>query len=436
MTGSRKIAYINARLIDPASGTDAPGALLCDGARIADLGPALFNDGVPADIARIDCGGRILCPRLIDSFVHVGVPGEDHKEDLASAGAAAAASGITTLIAQPAATPGLDSVALVEYFVRRAGDASAVAILPVGAATAGLAGQTMCEVGLMKRAGAVAFGDGRRGIADSRLLYRLLQYLGPIGAPLIDMPGDARLADGGVIYEGETATRLGLPAIPPVAEVIGLERDIRLAEASGGPIHFPQLSTAASIDALRAARGRQAPVTAGLAVHHLVLNETAIEDYRSFARCDPPLPSEADRTALVAALADGTVDCLTSGHDPQDQESKRLPFARAAGGISGLDTLLPLALELHLNEGVPLIRLLHALSAGPAAVFGLECGRLAPGAPADLAVIDIDPPWRIDCRRFHSRSANSPFDGRPVQGRAWRTVAGGRTVFESPPGKD
>jgi len=431
MSTNRPLAFVNARLIDPASRLDAMGGLIVEGARIAAVTPGLAAKDVPEGAEIIDCAGHVLAPGLIDMHVFTGEPGEDHKETLASAGRAAAAGGVTTIIVMPDTRPVLDDVALIEYVVRRGAETSPVHVHPMAAATRGLAGEVLTEMGLLGEAGAVAFTDARRAIPHAATMYRALCYATTFGHLIVQHAEEPTLAEGGCVNEGEMATRLGLPGILRAAESMVIDRDVRLVAATGARYHVAQVSCADSIEVVAGAKAAGLAVTCGAAVAHFALNETAIGDYRTFAKTSPPLRAEEDRQAVVQGLADSTIDVIVSGHDPQDQESKRLPFAQAAAGIIGLETLLPLALELHHNGSVELMRLLEAMTAAPARLLGLEAGRLAPGAPADLVLFDLDHPWRIDVDAFASKSKNSPFDGRPVQGKVLRTLVAGRTVFEA-----
>ncbi len=424
-----RIAYLNARLIDPASGLDAIGALLTDGRLIADLGPGLFADGVPAEIETIDCAGRCLAPGLVDSHVFVGEPGAEHQETFATASLAAAAGGVTSFAAMPNTDPVIDDVALVEYVRRHANESGRVRIYPIAAATKGLGGRQLTEIGMLKAAGAVAFGDGDRAIADAQVLRRVLAYASAHDALVIQHAEEPSLAADGAMNEGEVATRLGLAGIPAAAEVIMVERDLRLVELTGARYHAAQLSTAAALDAMRTAKSRGLAVTCGTAPHYFALDETAIGEYRTFAKTSPPLRADSDRRAVAEAVADGTIDVISSAHCPRDTESKRLPFAQAAFGVVGLETLLAVTLELHHDGAVPLITLLKAMTASPAALLGLDCGVLAPGAPADLVVFDPALPWHVDADRFRSKSKNSAFEGRAVRGRCVRTVVEGKTLF-------
>ncbi len=425
-----RVAYVNARLLDPASGLDAPGALLTEGRRIVDLGPRLFADnGPPEDAEVVDCGGHCLAPGLVDMHVHLREPGHEHKETLASGSRAAAAGGVTTMACMPNTDPVIDDIALVQFIERRARETAIVRIHPIAAITKGLGGRELTEMGMLSEAGAVAFSDDGLPVYDSMVMRRALSYATAFGALIIQHAEDPSLSGCGCMNEGEIATRLGLPGIPNASEAIVVERDIRLVEITGGRYHVAHISTREAVDAVRAAKARGLPVTAEAAPHHFALNETAVGDYRTFAKMAPPLRDEESRMAIVEGLSDGAIDAIATDHAPHDQDSKRLPFAHAANGIVGLETLLPLALELYHNGSMALLDLLAAMTVRPARLLGLDVGRLAPGAPADLVLFDLDRPWRIDVDALHSKSRNSPFDGRPVQGRVLRTVVGGRCVY-------
>jgi dihydroorotase len=419
--------FRNARLLDPASGRDAPGSLLVVDGAIAglDVGEA------PTGASVVDCAGHCLAPGLVDMRVQLREPGAEHMENMVSASHAAAAGGVTTMAALPNTEPPIDDVALVDFVARRARDIGLVNIHTYAAATKGMKGRELTEMGLLAEAGALAFTDSLRAIADALVMRRALSYARTFDLLIIQHPEEPSLAAGGAMSEGEMATRLGLPGITPAAEVMMIERDLRLVEITGARYHAAHVSTAAAIEAIRAAKQRRLPVTCDTAPPYFALNETAIGDYRTFAKLSPPLRSEWDRRAVVEGLRDGTIDAIASDHAPHDQDSKRLPFTSAASGIIGLETLLPLSLELYHNGHLPLINLLRALTCAPADILRLPAGRLAVGAPADFIVFDLDRPWQIAETAFHSKSKNSPFDGRPVQGRAMTTVVGGRIVYQS-----
>ena len=426
---SARTLFRNARLLDPASGLDQAGDLLVEDGRIAALGTAPGRQAPGRDIEVIDCAGACLAPGLVDMRVELREPGAEHQESMTTGGLAAVAGGVTTMVALPNTEPAIDDVALVEFVARRSRDVGLARIRTYAAATKGLNGRELTEMGLLAAAGALAFTDAGKAIADPVVMRRALSYARTFDLLLMQHPEESRLAEGGAMNEGEVATRLGLAGITPAAEVIMVERDLRLVEVTGGRLHIAHVSTEAAIQCIREAKARGLPVTCDTAPHYFALNETAVGDYRTFAKVSPPLRGEWDRRAVIGGLADGTIDAIASDHSPHDQESKRLPFASAASGIIGLETLLPLTLELYHNGHLPLLAALAAVTQRPADILRLPAGRLAQGAAADLVVFDLERPWRIDVEAFRSKSKNAPYDGRPVQGRVLRTVVAGRSVF-------
>ncbi|MCC7272374.1 MAG: dihydroorotase [Alphaproteobacteria bacterium] len=424
------LALVNARLFDPTSGRDETGALLVVDGRIAAVG-ADAAARLPAEAERIDCRGHLLMPGLVDMRAQLREPGEEHLENLTTASQAAAGAGVTTIVCLPNTNPVIDDAAVVEFVRRRGRDIGLVRIHPYAAATKGLQGKELTEMGLLAEAGALGFTDGTRAIASAGVMRRALGYARTFDLLVLQHPEEPTLSHPGGMNEGEVATRLGLPGIPSVAETILVERDLRLVEVTGARYHAAHLSTAGAVAAVRAAKRQGLSVTCDTAPPYFALSETAVGDYRTFAKLSPPLRSDGDRRAVVEGIADGTIDAIASDHAPHDQDSKRLPFSSAAAGIVGLETLLPLTLELAHQGLVPLRRALDAVTGAPARILRLDCGRLAAGAPADLALVDLDRPWRIDVDAFRSKSKNSPFDGRPVQGKALMTVLGGRIVHRA-----
>jgi dihydroorotase len=423
------VAYVNARLLDPASGLDTMGALLTNGEGIADVGPGLFNGGVPSGIEVVDCQGLCLAPGLVDMRVQLREPGEEHKETLRSAGEAAVAGGVTSMVCLPNTDPVIDDVATVEFVARRARKIGLAKVYPYAAVTKHLEGKELAEMGMLAEAGALGFTDGTKAIRNAQVMRRALSYAATFGLMIVQHPEEPSLAEGGMMNEGEFATRLGLAGIPGVAEAIMLERDMRLVELSGGRYHAAHVSTAEGVDIIRKAKARGLKVTCDTAPPYFALNELTVGDYRTFAKLSPPLRAEPDRQAIVAALKDGTIDAIASDHAPQDQDSKRVPFALAEFGGVGLETILPVTLELFHNGHTTLLEALKLITCAPAAILGLAAGRLKVGAAADLTLFDPDRPWQVDAKAFRSKSKNSPFDGRPVQGLVVRTVVDGRTVY-------
>ncbi len=403
----------NARILDPASGRDSAGRLLVEDGRIAALDPGR----TPKAARRIDCRGHILAPGLID------------MRSFAVDAASALAGGITTVVLMPDQATPIDTAAKVQFASDPEPAPPSVRVRVMGAATQAVAGTAMAEIGLMVEAGAVGFSDGRRAIADAGLMRRLLEYARIFPTLIVQHAEDPALAAGGAMNEGEVATRLGLPGIPAAAEAIMIERDARLARLTGGRLHIAQVSAAESVDALRRLKREDAAVSAGVSPHHFTLNETAVGDYRTFAKVSPPLRSEDDRRALVEAIRDGVIDVICSSHEPRDQDAKRLPFSEAAPGIVGYETLLPLTLALHHHHELPLLPLVGMLTARPAALLGLDAGRIAEGAPADLVLFDPERPWRVDPTRFSSQTQNTPFTDMPVAGKVVMTMVGGTVLY-------
>lgn len=420
--------FRNARIVDPSRGLDETGTVIVEGSAIKAAGAGALNQGTPEGAEVVDCTGKAILPGLVDARVHVGEPGAEHRETIASASIAAAVGGVTSIIMMPDTDPVIDDVALVEFVLRTARDTAVVNVFPAAAVTRGLKGREMTEFGLLREAGAVAFTEGRQTIANSLVMRRALTYARDFGAVIDHETQDPDLAAAGVMNEGLFASWLGLAGIPREAEAIPLERDLMLARLTRSNYHAAKISTAMSAAAVARAKDDGAAVTAGASIASLSLNEHDVGEYRTFFRLSPPLRAEEDRLAMVEALRDGTVDILVSSHDPQDVDTKRLPFADAASGAIGLETLLAAALRLHHNDEVPLIRLVEALSTAPAKRFGLPGGTLAPGAPADMIVVDLNEPWLVREEDIRSRSKNTCFEGARLQGRVLQTLVAGRTV--------
>lgn len=423
--------FQRARIVDPSRGIDETGTVIVDGKKIVAAGADALNQGIPGGAEVVDCAGKAIIPGLIDGRVFIGEPGGEHRETIASASVAAAAGGVTSIVMMPDTDPVIDNVALVEFVLRTAKETASVNVFPAAAITKGLDGHEMTEFGLLREAGAVAFTDGRHTIASSMVMRRALTYARDFGAVIAHETQDADLASSGVMNEGLYASWLGLSGIPREAETIPLERDLALARLTRGNYHAAKISTAMAAAAVSRAKADGAKVTSGVSINSLSLNENDVGEYRTFFRLAPPLRAEEDRIAMVEALKDGTIDLIVSSHDPQDVDTKRLPFADAAVGAIGLETLLAVALRLHHNDDVALLRIVEALSTAPAKLFGLPGGTLKPGALADLALVDLDEPWLVREADIRSRSKNTCFEGARLQGKVLKTLVGGRTVFSA-----
>lgn len=424
-----KMLFTNARLIDPVTLTDEVGALLIDGgvisARYEEANPKV--DGTEV----IDCKGKCLAPGIIDIGVKVSEPGERHKESFRSAGRAAAAGGVTTIVTRPDTLPAIDTPEKLEFVESRANLDAPVNVLPMAALTKGRDGREMTEIGFLQDAGAVAFTDCDRVVADTKVFGRALTYAKSMNALVIAHIQEPGLSAGAAVTSGKFASLRGLPGVSPMAERMALDRDISLLEMTGARYHADQVTTARALPALERAKRNGLDITAGVGVHHLTLNELDVADYRTFFKLKPPLRSEDDRIAVVQAVADGLIDIICSMHTPQDEESKRLPYEEAASGAVGLETLLPAALRLYHSEMIDLPRLFRAMSLNPAKRLGLDAGRLNEGAPADLVLFDPDAPFQLDRTTLRSKSKNTPFDGARLQGKVLGTWVGGQDVINA-----
>ncbi len=429
MSAITPLVLKNVRIVDPSRSIDEVGTIVvgADG-RIAAAGADALNQGAPDGAEVRDCRGLTAVPGLVDARVFTGEPGAEHRETIASASRAAAAGGVTSFIVMPDTDPVIDDIALVEFVRKTARDTALVNVYPAAALTKGLDGVEMTEMGLLQEAGAVAFTNGRHGLHDTQVLRRAMTYAREFSAVIALEAKDKYLGANGVMNEGLLASWLGLSGVPKEAEIIPLERDLRIATLTRAKYHAAKISVPESAEAIRVARERGANVTCAVSINHLSLNENDIGEYRTFFKLSPPLRSEDDRMAMVEAIADGTVDIIVSSHDPQDVDTKRLPFSDAADGAIGLETMLSAALRLHHSGQVSLMRLIDAMSTRPARIFGLDAGTLKPGAPADITLIDLDEPWLVSKEAIVSRSKNTPFEDARFSGRAVSTYVRGRRV--------
>ena len=425
MNTPRPLALVNARLVDPEGLRESFGGVLVLGGAIADVGPGVTASGLPEGAEIVDCGGDVVSPGLVDMRAFVGEPGAEHRETIASASAAAAAGGVTTLVTRPDTNPPVDDPAVVDFILRRARDAAKVRVLPSAALTKGLEGREIAEIGLLGEAGAVAFTDGPHSLANAQTMRRALTYARDFDALVMHYCEDRSLVGEGVIAEGERASRLGLSGVPREAETVVLQRDLSLVALTRARYHAVFVTNRLSLAALRRAREAGLRVTAGVSINHLTLNEIDVGDYRTFLKLNPPLRPEDERQELVAALAEGLIDVIVSDHDPQDVETKRLPFGEAAAGAVGVETLLSAGLRLVSSGALGLPQLIRAMSLRPSQILGLATGRLAKGAPADLIRFDPDAPYVLDPAKLRSRCRNTPFDSARMEGVVKLTLVAG-----------
>jgi dihydroorotase len=425
---SKPIVIANARVVDPATNRDAPGAVLIEDGKITGITNGA-PQGIPDGAETIDARGLIVAPGLIDMRVFTGEPGHEYRETLASAAEAAAAGGVTSFVLMPDTTPVIDDGALVDFVLRRAGAKASVNILPAAAITRGLKGEEITEFGLLKEAGAVALTDGRESIQSAGLLRAAFTYARNFDLPIIHHLADHTLVGDGVMNEGTLATVSGLKGIPGEAETIPLARDLQLAALTGVRYHAAQVSTGSAVELLTSAKRRLSTVSAGISINNLSLNENDVAPYRTFFKLSPPLRSEDDRQAMIEGVKSGVIDVIHSSHDPQDVEVKRQPFAEASEGAIGLETLLAAALRLVHSGDVSLMTILRAMTLRPAEILGLDTGRLAVGSPADFIIIDPDFPWVVAEADLRTRSRNTAFEGARMQGAVMQTFVAGAPVF-------
>ncbi|WP_375660767.1 MULTISPECIES: dihydroorotase [unclassified Bartonella] len=426
----KPIVFQNARIIDPSRTIDEIGTVIVENGRIIAAGKEALNQGFPEEAEVINAQNKAILPGLVDARVFVGELGNEHCETIASASQAAAAGGITSFLMMPNTHPVIDNIALIKFITHTAQEISLVNIYPVASITQGFNGQEITEFGLLKDAGAVAFSEGKKTLQNSSVMRRAMTYARDFDVPLMHETQDKDLTGQGVMNEGLLASWLGLSGIPREAEVIPLERDLRLAVLTQTRYHAAQISTALSADALRLGKKRSEKISAGVSINHLSFNENDIGEYRTSFRLMPPLRTEEDRIAMIEAIKDGTVDVIVSSHDPQSIDKKHLPFNDAAVGAIGMETLLSAALRLYHDESLSLLRITELLSTAPAKLFGLNAGTLKKGAHADFIVVDLEEPWVVSKEKLYSRSKNTPFDNARFQGRVLQTFVKGKSVFK------
>lgn len=422
-----RVAYVNARLIDPASKLDAKGTLITEGSKILDFGPKVK---APEDAKVIDCKGHVLCPGLIDIQVHFREPGQEHKETLHTGSKSAVAGGITMVVCQPNTKPVLDNVPILEFLKTRAKETAFNNIRVYAAISKNMKGEELSDMAMLKDTGiVVGFTDDGLPVMNSLLMRRAMEYAANVGLPIAQHAEDLVLSNKGCINEGKVSTKLGVPGIPNISESVCVARDLEILALTGGHYHVLHVSTKEAVDLIRAGRKRGLNVTGEASPHHFTITDEAVLEHGTNAKMNPPLRSEADRQAVIKGLQDGTLTAIATDHAPHDPDSKNMPLQSATFGIVGVETMLPLSLELVTKKKLTLMDTLAKMTYQAADIIGEKAGRFKKGAQADLTLIDIDASWTIRCNDFHSKSKNAPFDGRKVKGRAIRTVVAGKTVY-------
>ncbi len=422
-----KLLLRNGRVVDPAAGLDDAMDVLVEGGKVARIEPKIAVRGVEA----LDLAGLVVCPGFIDLHAHLREPGQEWKETVATGAGAAAAGGFTGVACMPNTVPPNDNRSVTEFILAQASGAQA-RVYPIGCVSKGQRGEELAEMGDMFAAGARAFSDDGRPVVSSLLMRRALEYSRIFGVPIIDHCEDPALAAGGVVHEGEVSTRLGLRGWPGIAEDLMIQRDLLLAEYTGGHVHVAHLSTARGAEYVRRAKRAKVPATCEVTPHHLVLTDAAVGDYDTNAKMNPPLRGEADRRALLHAVADGTVDAIATDHAPHHVDEKAVEFSRAPFGIVGLETAVPICLDRLVRAGViGLSRLVELFTAGPARILGIDRGTLRPGADADVTVLDLERRVVVDPSKFRSKSRNTPFAGWSLRGAAVMTLLAGKIVHDA-----
>ena len=415
---------INARIINPEDGYDKLGSILIESGTISDFGPEVKTKG-----QIIDAQGLICAPGLIDMRVNTGEPGKENRETINTAAKAAAAGGITSIVLMPDTNPVIDDISLVDFINRKAENAP-INIFAAGALTKNLDGSTLTEIGLMSEAGALMFSNGALPITNAQTMRRLLSYSSNFDCLISSRPLESSLSINTVAHESDFSARLGLSSSPAVSELIIVQRDIALAELTDGKLLIDLISSSKSLNAIKQAKLKHPNISCSVSINHLSLNENDIGDYRTFAKLDPPLREESDRLALLKGINQGIIDVIVSSHDPRPAGEKRLPYAQAASGAIGLETLLAAGLSLVADKQLNLMKFLAALTCNPAKLLGLDSGRISKSAPADLIIFDPNTPWVCKGKDFLSKSKNTPFDGRLMTGRNIKTICKGKLVFD------
>ncbi len=422
--------FINGRIIDPSQNLDEVGGLIVDSkGKIKAVGKNVKKANIPSKTEKIDLKGKVLIPGIVDMKVFIGEPGFEYKENFRSLSSAAVSGGVTSVVSMPNTSPVIDNVSMVDFILRRGRDKSGVNIYPSATLTRNMDGKLMTEFGLLSKKGIIGFTDATKTVQNAEMMSRIMNYASDIDVLVMQHPEDHELSKGRCISEGEVSTRLGLQGIPYIAEKIIIERDLSLLEEYPCRYHISQLSSAKSVDVINKYKKNGLKFSTGVSINNLSLNENDIGDFKTFMKVSPPLRKEEDRKALIQGIKDGLIDVIVSDHKPEDEESKRLPFAQAAEGSIGIETLLSLSLELHHNGSLPLKKIIETITCNPAKILKINKGTLKKGSDADLCIFDLDQPWKVDVSKLKSKSKNAAIENRKLQGKVLMTYLNGESVF-------
>ena len=422
--------FINARIIDPSQNIDETGGLIVDNSgKIKAVGKKIKKENIPTKAEKIDLKGKVLIPGIVDMKVFIGEPGYEYKENFRSLSSAALSGGVTSVVSMPNTSPVIDNVSMVDFILRRGRDKSGINIFPAATLTRNMEGKLMTEFGLLSKKGIIGFTDATKTIQNSEIMSRIMNYASDLDVLVMQHPEDQELSKGRCISEGEISTRLGLQGIPDIAEKIIIERDLSLLEEYPCRYHISQLSSAKSVEVIKKYKNDGIKFSAAVSINNLSLNENDIGDFKTFMKVSPPLRKEHDRKALIKGIKEGHIDVIVSDHKPEDEESKRLPFAQAAEGSIGIETLLSLALELYHNESLPLMKIIETITCNPAKILKINKGTLKKGSDADLCIFDLNEPWKVDVTKLKSKSKNAAIENRKLQGKVLMTFLKGESVF-------
>ena len=422
--------FINARIVDPSQNLDEVGGLIVDSqGKIKAVGKSVTKGNIPAKSEMVDLKGKVLIPGIVDMKVFIGEPGFEYKENFRSLSSAALSGGVTSVVSMPNTSPVIDNVSMVDFILRRGRDKSKINIYPSATLTRNMDGKLMTEFGLLSKKGIVGFTDATKTVQNSEIMSRIMNYASDLDVLVMQHPEDQELSKGRCISEGEVSTRLGLQGIPHIAEKIIIERDLSLLEEYPCRYHISQLSSAKSVDVIKKYKKNGLKFSAGVSINNLSLNENDIGDFKTFMKVSPPLRKEEDRKALIEGVKTGLIDVIVSDHKPEDEESKRLPFAQAAEGSIGIETLLSLTLELYHNGSLPLNKIIETVTCNPAKILKINKGTLKKDRDADLCIFDLDQPWKVDVTKLKSKSKNAAIENKKLQGKVLMTYLKGESVF-------